>query len=121
MKKIIAIVAVCGAVFCTYKSGALPTGSSGYRVEYSGTAGTKFIGTYGSLDFTSKTPMRMEQVQTTLPHTVSFNPPAGATVSAAAAPLGQGSVTIKIFKNGIECGQPAMVGSAAMANMVCQP
>jgi hypothetical protein len=121
MKKIIAIVSICGAVFCAYKSGALPIGGSGYLIEYSGTAGTKFAGSYVSMDLTGKNPVRMEQVQSTLPHTVSFNPPAGSIVSAAAAPLGQGSVTVKIFKNGVECGQPAMVGSAAMPNMVCQP
>jgi hypothetical protein len=121
MKKIIAIVSICGAVFCAYKSGALPMGSTSYQVEYDGPAGTKIAGSYGSMDLTSKTPLRMEKVEATLPHTVSFNPPPGATVSAAAMPIGQGSVTIKIFKNGIECGQPAMVGSAVMANMVCQP
>jgi hypothetical protein len=121
MKTTIVIVAILGSIFCAYKSGALPAGKSGYRIEYAGTVGTKIAGSYGSMDMTGKTPMRMEKVNATLPHTVSFNPPKGAMVSAAALPMGKGSVTIKIFKNGIECGQPAMVGSGAMANMVCQP
>jgi hypothetical protein len=121
MNKVIAVVACCGAVFCAYKSGAISFGGSGYRIEYTGTSGTQIAGSYAVLDMSGKSPMQMEKVSATLPHSVTINPPSGSIVSAAAMPMGQGDVQIKIFKGGFECGQPAMVGSGAMANMVCQP
>jgi hypothetical protein len=121
MKKIIALIAIGGSMFWAYQSGAIARSGSGYRVEYAGTPGAKLYGSYGWMDMTGKKPMHIEKVAATLPYSVSFNPPANSMVTAAASTLNQGSVTVKIFKGGVECGQPAIEGSGAMTNKVCKP
>jgi hypothetical protein len=113
---------VIGGIGWAWQSGAIPRGESGYRVEFTGTPGAKLYGSTGWLDLNnSKTPIHMDKAEGTLPLTVSLNPPPGATVSASASTLGQGEVTIKIFRNGIECGENPFTGTAALNTKACPP
>lgn len=121
MDKNCIIALIIGSVLLAYKSLPPQPQASAYIIEFEGTPGTKILGSYGWTDLTQKTPMHSDKVNTTLPYKVMLTPPPGAVVNAYAMPLEQGSVTIKILKNGDECGQPIISGSTYMANMICEP
>ncbi|MEH1908832.1 hypothetical protein [Nostoc sp.] len=96
------------------------TGSDNYEVQWTGVNGSKLFGSYVIASKSPSTPSRVEKVVTTLPYKVSFSAPKNTLISAAGGTLNQGTVEIKIFRNGSECGKVTMVGSGAMANQVCQ-
>ena len=92
-----------------------------YQVQWSGKKGAKLYGSY-SISFlhSPSTPIRVEKVDANLPHTLSFSTPKNALIGASGFTLNQGSVEIKIYKNGHVCGKEVVTGSGAMANKVCQ-
>lgn len=96
------------------------SGSDNYEVQWTGANGSKLFGSYGIISRSPSTPSRVEKVTTILPYKVNFSAPKNTLISAAGATVNQGIVEIKIFKNGSECGKVVVVGSAAMANKVCQ-
>lgn len=95
-------------------------GSNNYEVQWNGVAGSKLFGSYVIASKSLSTPSRVEKVIATLPYKVSFSASKNTLISAAGATSNQGTVEIKIFRNGIECGKVALVGSGAMATKVCQ-
>jgi hypothetical protein len=120
-KSLIVGLVLVGGFGWAWQSGLIPRGGSGYQVEFTGTPGAKLYGAAGWTDLNnSKTPMHMDKAEGTLPLTISLNPPAGANVSASALTMGQGEVTIKIFHNGIECGENPFSGTAGLNVKVCK-
>ncbi|WP_041565278.1 hypothetical protein [Nostoc punctiforme] len=100
-----------------------PVSSSGldnYKVQWTGTNGSKLFGSYVIVSKNPSTPSKVEKITATLPYTVNFSAPKNALISAAGATGNQGAVEIKILKNGSECDQISVVGSGAMANKTCQ-
>ncbi|MEH2161612.1 MAG: hypothetical protein V7K38_11305 [Nostoc sp.] len=96
------------------------SGLDNYEVQWTGTKGSKLFGSYVVGSKTPSTPSRAEKVTEILPYKVSFSAPKNTLISAAGGTVNQGTVEIKIFKNGSECGKAAFVGSGAVANKVCQ-
>ncbi|MBN3911100.1 MAG: hypothetical protein HWQ35_32530 [Nostoc sp. NMS1] len=122
MKKI-ATLAIASAVLtaCTPSINSNSfSGSDNYEVEWTGANGSKLFGSYVMGSKNLSTPSKVEKVTATLPYKVSFSAPKNTLISAAGATVHQGTVEIKIFKNGSECGKAAFVGTGAMANKVCQ-
>lgn len=102
-------------------SQSVPLGSSDkYEVHWTGTRGKEFYAGYAIISQDPNTPMKLESIKAKLPHKVSFSAPKNAIVSASGDTFKQGSVEIKIYKNGSECGKAGIVGSGAGANKVCQ-
>lgn len=122
-KSVIIGVVVVGGLGCAWQSGAIPRGGSGYRVEFTGTPGAKLYGAAGWSDLSNtEQPMHMDKVEGNLPVTVSLNPPSGAVVSASGSTTsGQDAVTIRIYHNGVECGENPFSGTAALNVKVCKP
>lgn len=97
-----------------------PSGSDKYEIHWSGANGKEFYAGYSIVSLDGSTPMRVESVKGKLPHKVSFSAPKNAIVTANGDTFGQGSVEVKIYKNGSECGKVVTVGSGARANKGCQ-
>ncbi|PSM48724.1 hypothetical protein C7Y66_12860 [Chroococcidiopsis sp. CCALA 051] len=92
-----------------------------YQVKWEGSNGAELYGGYVIMDMNNhNTPMRAESVKAKLPHTVNFSAPKNAIVSATGNTIGSSSVIVRIYKNGLECGKEAIVGSGALPNKVCQ-
>ncbi|MHC5825020.1 MAG: hypothetical protein ACYT04_56545 [Nostoc sp.] len=96
------------------------SGSDNYEVRWTGANGSKLFGSYVVVSRSPGTPMRAEKVTATLPYKITFSAPKNTLISAAGATLNQGTVEIKIFKNGSECDKVAIVGSGSMSSKVCQ-
>ena len=94
-------------------------GSNTYKIQWTGNNGIKLFGSYVITSRTPGTPSKVEKVISILPHEVTFSA-SNALVSAAGTAGNQGTVEVKIFKNGSECEQVTTVGSGAIANKVCQ-
>lgn len=95
-------------------------GSDTYKIQWTGTNGSKLFGSYVIASKIPGTPSKVEKVISVLPHEVTFSAQKNTLVSAAGIAGNQGTVEVKIFKNGSECGQVTMVGSGAIANKVCR-
>lgn len=97
-------------------------GSDQYEIRWIGEKGTKMIGgSYAVAHIDgSQTPMRVETVNTLLPHTTKFSEPKGVIVSAGAGFTHGAKVEVRIFRNGQECGKVTTVGSGAINGKVCQ-
>jgi hypothetical protein len=122
MKKI-ATLAITSAVLtaCTPSINSTSfSGSDNYEVEWTGANGSKLFGSYVIGSKNLSTPSRVEKITATLPYKVSFSAPKNTLISAAGIADHQGTVEIKIFKNGSECGKVSVVGSGAIANKICQ-
>ncbi|WP_334934545.1 hypothetical protein [Nostoc sp.] len=122
MKKI-ATLAITSAVLtaCTPSMNSNSfSGSDNYEVEWTGANGSKLFGSYVIGSKNLSTPSKVEKVTATLPYKVSFSAAKNTLISAAGATVNQGTVQIKIFKNGSECGKAAFIGTRAMANKICQ-
>lgn len=122
MNKILPVgfLLACGLGWA-WQSRSIPRGGSGYQVEFTGPSGVQMVGAAGWTDQkNSKTRLHMDKVEGTLPLTVSLTPPEGASVSASGMLMGKGDVTIKIFHNGIECGENPFAGTAALNAKVCR-
>lgn len=132
MKKLTRLAIVSGFVLlqsCTTSVKSAPVtssqsvslgGSDKYEVHWTGASGKEVYAGYSIISQDPNTPMKLESIQAKLPHKVSFSAPKNAIVSASGNTLNQGSVDIKIYKNGSECGKAGIVGSGAGANKVCQ-
>jgi hypothetical protein len=105
-------------------------GEAKYRIEYTGKAGEKLRGNYAIQETTTdinqmaatlKKPTQVEKVEGILPKTISFKAPKQAVLVASGYSY-PNPTTVKIYRNGVECGRPTMVGSAATAgNKICDP
>ncbi|MEH2015765.1 hypothetical protein [Nostoc sp.] len=95
-------------------------GSDAYEIKWSGTNGSKLFGSYVIASKSPSTPSRVEKVTATLPYKVNFSAPKNTLISAAGITDHQGTVEIKIFKNGLECEKASVIGSGAIANKICQ-
>lgn len=127
MKKIITlgIVIFCGSLaweFISVVNSRSSTPSSSYRFEFTGTPGVKVNGTTGWLDL--KDPNRKfhsKSLEGDLPVIVSLDYPSGTVVSASGATEGQGDVTIRIYRNGIECGKHYSKSATDLNTKSCIP
>jgi hypothetical protein len=118
---IVGLTIICGLGWAR-QSGAIPNHDSGYRVEFTGTPGVKLLGAVGWTDLkNSKAPIHMDKADGSLPITINLNPPAGAIVSASGSTMGKGELNIKIFHNGVECGENPFTGTAALNTKACKP
>ena len=115
------------ALICALFAGCNPltnsnsfSGSDNYEVQWIGTNGNKLFGSYVIASKSVSTPSKVEKVTATLPYKINFSAPKNTLISAAGATNHQGTVEIKIFKNGLECGKASVIGSGAMANKICQ-
>lgn len=95
-------------------------GSDTYKIEWTGSNGSKLFGSYVITSRRPGTPSKVEKITSILPYEVIFSTQKNTLVSAAGIASNQSTVEIKIFKNGSECGKTAAVGSGTMANKVCQ-
>ena len=95
-------------------------GSDTYEIQWNGTNGSKLFGSYVIASKSPSTLSRVEKVTATFPYKVNFSASKNTLISAAGATDHQGTVEIKIFKNGLECGKASVIGSGAMANKICQ-
>jgi hypothetical protein len=95
---------------------AIIKGEDQYEVLYEGQAGIKFIGSYGFWDLKGGTPMKIETVQATLPHKVAFTAPKGVIAVATAQ-----NISVKIYRNGVECKYEPFAGSGAPSAIGCMP
>jgi hypothetical protein len=119
-KSLIVGLALVGGLGWAWQSGAIPRGGSGYHVEFTGTPGSKLIGVAGWSDIhNQKNPVHMDKAEGTIPFTISLNPPAGAIVTASGSTMGKGDLTIKIFRNGVECGENPFTGTASINVKTC--
>lgn len=91
-----------------------------YQITWEGAASQPLYGSYviGSAGSVGQ-PDRVEKVVAQLPHTVSFSAK-NAIVSASGVTPTSNDVTIKIYKNGRECGKVTAIGSGAIPSKVCQ-
>ena len=128
MKNVLKLIVLGGCAFVAVRTVGNPlmavssatSNKDHYKVEWKGAKGIKLYGSYtivSTTDFT--TPARVEQVNGVLPYQIEFNAPKQSIVSAAAM-ANNNQLTIKIFRNGAECGKEAITGSGAMPNKVCQ-
>ncbi|MEH2434977.1 MAG: hypothetical protein V7K25_12110 [Nostoc sp.] len=122
MKKIssLALVAVLSTACTPLINSISSSGSANYEVQWAGTTGSKLFGSYVIASKNPSTPSKVEKITTTLPYKVNFSASKNALISAAGATLNQGTVEIKIFRDGSECGKVTVMGSGAMANKTCQ-
>lgn len=97
---------VSGTILCSSMI-AVSSGVSNndhYRIEYTGTPGNRLNGSY-AIEYPIQSGHRLTKVQeisSYLPHSVEFNAPKKITVIAVAR---SGGITVRIFKNGVECGK----------------
>jgi hypothetical protein len=121
-KALITSLIVLSGLGYALPSVSIPNGDSGYRVEFTGKPGAKLIGVVGWQDIKNfKKPMHMDEVKGKLPLTILVNPPDGAIVAANGSSLGNGEVTVRIYHNGVECGESLSEGTAKLGGKVCQP
>jgi hypothetical protein len=91
-----------------------------YRVEYIGKPGNSLWGSYSITQNDRLRSRTTEKVIGELPRTVSFNAPNNATISANGAAGNRQAITIKIYKNGIECSSSSSVESGVTDTIVCR-
>lgn len=129
MKNLIKLTCLAGFAFFALKTFGKPLLALGnsfsnqdqYQIKWEGSNGAELYGGYVIMDIDNRNaPVRTESIKAKLPHTVKFSAPKNAIVSASGSTLNKSSMTVKIYKNGWECGQEAMVGSGAIPNKVCQ-
>lgn len=95
------------------------SGSDNYEIQWTGASGSELFASYGIASKNPGTPSTIEKVTAKLPYKISFTAPKNTLISASGMLMNQGTVEIKIFRNGSECGKAAFVGSGAMANKIC--
>ncbi|MBN3924010.1 hypothetical protein [Nostoc sp. NMS4] len=102
-------------VGCSYSSSL-----DNYEIQWNGASGSELFASYGIASKIPGKATRIEKVTGKLPHKISFTAPKNALVSASGMLMNQGTVEIKIFKNGSECGKETIIGSGAIGNKTCQ-
>ncbi|MEH1871615.1 hypothetical protein [Nostoc sp.] len=121
MKKLISLAIVSGLLLgCNQSSSLNSIGSDNYEVSWDGTSGAKLWGSYVISSKSVGQVPRVEKITEKLPYKVNFSASKNALISAAGATLNQGTVEIKIFRNGVECGKVAVTGSGSMSSKICQ-
>ncbi len=95
------------------------SGSDKYEIHWSGTKGKKIYGSYAITSKDLDAPTQVESVEVKIPHKISFSALKNSLVSADGITLNGGTVEVKIYKNGSECGKVMFVGSQVGANKVC--
>jgi len=95
------------------------SGLDKYEIHWSGTKGKELYGGYAIISVGSDAPMQMESVEAKIPHKISFSAPKNSVVSASGDTFNGGTVEVKIYKNGKECGKVGVVGSQVGANKIC--
>lgn len=90
-----------------------------YIIEWQGSKDEELFASYAvSFPKTPEVTAKLEQVKATLPHKVTVTLPKDAMVAVSGTTFSK-PVEIKIYRNGKQCGKPAIVGTNAMANKVC--
>lgn len=126
MKNLLKLVLLTGCAFLTLQACSNPlvnfknssSNEEQYQIKWEGPAGTKLFGSYVIRDSNNST--KPKAVTATLPHTLSLSAPKNSIVGVSGGTLNQDAVTIKIYRNGSECGKEVLTGSGFMANKVCQ-
>ena len=90
-----------------------------YFLNWSGTKGKELYGSYAITSKDLDAPTQVESVEVKIPHKISFSAPKNSLVSADGITLNGGTVEVKIYKNGSECGKVGVVGSKVGANKIC--
>jgi hypothetical protein len=112
---------IYGCYRLAFLQGLIPRGVDTYRIEFTGKQGEELIGTTAWKDRQKiNSLLHIDSVKATLPHTVNLSVVSGAFVTANGGTLGQGKLTVKIYRNGIECGLPTYEGVDAMASKSCK-
>jgi hypothetical protein len=127
MKKFIAlgIVIFCGSLGSEFISIANSRNSkptNRYRFEFTGSPGVKIYGATGWVDL--KDPNRTfhpKSLVGVLPVTISLDYPSDTVVSASGSTEGQGDVTIRIYRNGVECGKHRSKSTTDLDTKSCIP
>lgn len=127
MKKFMAlgIVIFCGSLaweFISVANSRSSTPSSSYRFEFTGTPGAKVYSTTGWVDLRdSNHTFHSKSLEGNLPVIVYLDYPSGMVVSASGSTEGQGDVTIKIYRNGVECGKHYSKSTTDLNTKSCIP
>jgi hypothetical protein len=127
MKKFITlgIVIFCSSLaweFISIANSRSSTPTSSYRFEFIGSPGVKIYGATGWIDL--KDPNRTfhpKSLVGVLPITISSDYPSDTIVSASGSTQGQGDVTIRIYRNGIECGKHHSKSTTDLDTKSCLP
>lgn len=128
MKNLLKLVFLTGFTFFTLQACGNPLKDSRdssnkeqYQIKWEGSAGAKLFGSYVIRDRNNyTTPAKVEKVAAKLPYALSFSAPKNSIIGVSGGTLNREQITIKIYKNGSECGQEALTDSGIMANKVCQ-
>ena len=126
MKKFTAlgIAIFCGSVAWDVLSAVnsrSSTPSSSYRFEFTGTPGAKVNAATGWLDRDPNNTFHSKELEGNLPVIVSLDYPSGKVVSASGSTEGQGDVTIRIYRNGVECGKYYSKSTTNLDTNSCTP
>jgi hypothetical protein len=112
---------IYGCYRLAFLHGLIPRGVDNYRIEFTGRQGEELRGTTAWKDSQKiNSLLHIDSIKATLPHTVNLSIVSGSFVTANGATLGQGELTVKIYRNGIECGLPTYEGAGAMASKSCK-
>jgi|GEM_PF-6206907 len=100
---------------------SLNLGTDHYEVQFTGTPGAEFYGSYGVV-YTSRSdiPPKTRLIQgKKLPYTVKFTLYKGAIVSVEGF-TSSNKINAKILRNGTDCGVSLVEGSDSQSQMQCQ-
>lgn len=127
MKKLLGIAVLTGLLHsCGTNSlnisnpftGKSLSGQDNYEIRWEGNVSGEALLTYSVV--TIGKPLQMESVKSTLPKTINFSAPPETAVGASSAQVG---ITVRIFRNGSECGKPGMISTTQNLpdNKSCEP
>jgi hypothetical protein len=89
-----------------------------YRIEYAGKSGNTLWGNYTITPHNRSLTTTTERVIGQLPQTVNFTGNKNEIVSANGSTTSQEPITIKIYKNGVECSNSQGTDSAGVSNTI---
>ncbi len=92
-----------------------------YRIEYTGVTGKTLWGNYTITPHNKSQSVTTERAIGQLPQTVNFTTAKNAIVSANGSTTSQEAITIKIYKNGVECSNSSGTERAGVSDtIVCR-
>jgi molybdopterin-binding protein len=118
----VGLVAIAWVVGVAAQAKADPAPKDNYFVQFTGASGSKV---HGSIVWTDarnpNKPTYMETVDGISAATITLNLPAGAIVSATGSSDALKAVTLKIFRNWIECDDQPIEDKTLSSTKVCTP
>lgn len=118
----VGLVALAGGLGVIGQANADPAPKDNYSVQLVGQAGSKVRGSIVWTDARNPNkPTYMETVDGISTATITLNLPAGSIVSATGSSDVFKAVTIKIFRNWVECDDQPIADKTLSSTKVCTP